>query len=86
MPSGVPSKDGGATLSSNNQLLNVWVTGRCADAYFVERPDMWLDLSDDDVHTGEHLLPVKFLDEPDYFTGECLTAVQHTSWGVNQTN
>ena len=47
---------------------------------------MWLDLSDDDVHTGEHLLPVKFLDEPDYFTGECLTAVQRTSWGVNQTN
>ena len=46
---------------------------------------MWLDLSDDDAHTGEHLLPVKFLDEPDYFTGECLPAIQH-SQGVNQRN
>ena len=46
---------------------------------------MWLDLSDNDAHTGEHLLPVNFLDEPDYFTGACLTAFVQSN-GVNQTN
>ena len=79
------TRDGGATLSSDNQVLKVWVTGRCADTYFVERDSMWLDLSDNDAHTGEHLLPVNFLDEPDYFTGACLTAFVQSN-GVNQTN
>ena len=79
------NKDGGATLSSDNQVLKVWVTGICADTYFVERGSMWLDLSDDDAHTGEHLLPVNFLEEPDYFTGACLTAFVQSK-GVNQAN
>ena len=81
---------GGAVLSSNNQVMTITSRGRCGYTYFANpiHPSLgdnnW-ELLQGDNHPvlGEQLLPVNFLEEPDYFTGQCLKLY---SWGVNQTN
>ena len=66
---------GGAVLSSNNQVMTITNQGRCGNTYFALIGSDWeLQLGDSHPVLGEQLLPVNFLDEPDYFTGECLTA------------
>ena len=52
--------DGGAELSSNNQILTVTSKGNCADTYFVYfQSDYAMLLTDDHPILGEHLLPVR---------------------------
>ena len=86
--SGGADASGGAILSSNNQVMTITSQGRCGYTYFANcassGEDTW-ELLQGDNHPvlGEQLLPVNFLEEPDYFTGECLKLY---SWGVNQTN
>ena len=51
---------GGAELSSNNQVLTVKSAGNCADTYFVYFQDDYDKLlTDDHPILGEHLLPVR---------------------------
>ena len=51
---------GGAELSSNNQILTVKSIGNCADTYFVYfENDYGIMLTDDHPILGEHLLPVR---------------------------
>ena len=88
--SGGANYSGGAILSSNNQVMTITSQGRCGYTYFTNpiHPSLgdnnW-ELLQGDNHPilGEQLLPVNFLEEPDYFNGECLKLY---SWGVNQTN
>jgi len=73
--SGGSASSGGAILSSNNQVMTITNQGRCGNTYFALIGSDWeLQLGDSHPVLGEQLLPVNFLDEPDYFTGECLTA------------
>ena len=51
---------GGAELSSNNQVLTVKSTANCGDTYFVDFQDDYDKLlTDDHPILGEHLLPVR---------------------------
>ena len=68
---------GGAVLSGNNQVMTITNQGRCGNTYFAYYDsDRELQQGDNHPVLGEHLLPVKFLDEPD-FAGQCL----RISWG-----
>jgi len=73
--SGGSGASGGSILSSNNQVMTITNQGKCGNTYFALLNSVW-ELQQGDNHPvlGEQLLPVNFLDEPDYFTGECLTA------------